>query len=184
MMTALDAWWRPDGRMPDLLTTPRDVDRLLCLLSCQIGDVAARLAPHPTLPTAIGSGRRGPELVIGMAGDDLVGSVAFAAADGAWYVHGTSRAADAPVTYSLRRGGVGFPADALVPLNLIGGAVKGFLATGGTGRPPGLPWRPWPDGPLIAPGFCDGVSMLLTSSRAAAAQADMVVHPSTGVSND
>src|SRR5205814_232313 len=82
---------------------------------------------------------------------DMVGSIGYLTPDGAWYVSGRSRDDGGPITYPFGQGRLEFPVDALVPLQLIGIAVKDFLATSGRRRPPDLAWRRWPAQPAQPP---------------------------------
>jgi hypothetical protein len=144
-MTALQAWWRlDDPRGPDLVTSERDVDRLVGLLACQPCGVAARLVPHPS----VSAGRDGTahrELVIGVAGEDLMGSVRYVGPTGVWYAQGTPGPGGAPVAYGVPGGVLEFPTDALVALELIGVTVKDFLLNSGCRRPRRLPGAPGPN---------------------------------------
>src|SRR5204863_9875016 len=129
---------RPDGRQPDVLTTARDVDRLIGLLACQPGGAGARVAPHPT----IGADRVvNRELVVGVAELDVVGSIGYVTPEGAWYVQGKPGDDGLPIIYPYGAERLEFPDDALVPLELVGMPIKDFLVNGGSRRPPNLAWR-------------------------------------------
>jgi hypothetical protein len=146
-MTGLLAWWQPDGRPPDLLTTARQVDRLVGLLACQPGGAAARLAPHSAMPAAAGDQLPYRELVVAVGEVDVLGSIGYLTTDGAWYVQGKRRDDGGPIMYPFGQRRLEFPADALIPLQLVGIPIKDFLATSGRRRPPDLTWRPWPAQP-------------------------------------
>src|SRR2546421_9835124 len=119
-MTGLLAWWRPDGRQPDVLTTARDVDRLVGLLACQPGGAAARVTPHPRVRVSAGDRLSYQELVVGIAELDVVGRIGYLTKEAAWYVQGKPGDGGLPITYPFAAERLAFPNDALVPLQLIG----------------------------------------------------------------
>ncbi|MFC7620475.1 Imm1 family immunity protein [Microlunatus sp. GCM10028923] len=140
-MIMVEAWWQHGAA--SILSTDGDVDAMIDSMVRSGADysVASLTCPdRPTLPSGL------PDHELRIAALCTRGGILYGGpadgADGTWYAAGTL-ADDPPLEYFHLGKDEEWPADSLVPIDLVRAAVKDFMINRGD-RPTGVEWRPWP----------------------------------------
>lgn len=136
----VEAWWQHDGATA--LSTEADVDAMIDAMVAAGVDYSVASLTFPTRPN-LPSGFPDHELRIAVL--DNVGGVQYGGIveneSGQWYVPGDT-SDQAPLEYFYMGNDEEWPADSIVPLDVVRAMVKEFLSGGGD-RPTSPEWAAW-----------------------------------------
>jgi hypothetical protein len=149
MSYSIEAYYRHEhDEDPVIISSAEEVDQLVDALLAETFDhtmAALYLRERPSTD----QGYPDHDFRIGVDADRKVGSLRFAGSDGttkgAWYV-GDQPVQHDEVFYEYAGHPEDFPLDSEVALDVVRGAVKEFLQSGGL-RPTSVEWKTWPSSP-------------------------------------
>ncbi|MBT8226775.1 MAG: hypothetical protein HKP61_17115 [Dactylosporangium sp.] len=139
MSTSVEAYFDQDhGEHPIVVRRDEDMDALIDALLAQpfSNSMATLYVAERPLNAA---GVPDHEFAIGVDAEDGVGSLWYMGAGGGWYSQGARSQRD-EVYYCYMGNDRDFPADSVIPLELVRQAAKEFLANAGA-RPVAVAWQ-------------------------------------------